>query len=75
MTAGQRLIEQGRLQGIEQGRQQGGQWLLLLLLRQRFSKDVDARIEQRVAAATFEQIKVLCTRVVSAATLADVFAD
>jgi flagellar biosynthesis/type III secretory pathway protein FliH len=82
MTAGQRLIEQGRQQGIEQGRQQGVeqgrqrvQELLVRLLRQRFGKEVDARVEQRIAAASFEQIEAWSVRVLSAATLAEVFAD
>ena len=78
----QQGIEQGRQQGIEQGRQQGieqgrqrAQELLLRFLRQRFGKEVDVRVEQRLAAATFEQIDAWSARVLSAATLADVFAD
>ncbi|HEX7836537.1 MAG TPA: hypothetical protein VF469_03690 [Kofleriaceae bacterium] len=90
MTAGQRLIEQGRQQGIEQGRQQGIeqgiqqgleqvrqrlQELLLRFLRQRFGKEVDTCVEQRIAAASLEQIEAWSVRVLSAATLAEVFAD
>jgi len=71
MTAGQRLIEQGRQQGIEQGRQE----LLLLLLRQRFGDVVDAHVEQRIATASIEQIEAWSVRVLSAATLAELFAD
>lgn len=74
MTAGQRLIEQGRQQGIEQGRQRV-QELLLRLLRQRFGQEVDARVEQRIAAASFEQIEAWSVRVLSAATLAEVLTD
>jgi hypothetical protein len=74
MTAGQRLIEQGRQQGIEQGRQRF-QDLLLRLLRQRFGNEVDTRVEQRIAAASFEQFEAWSARVLSAATLADLFAD
>jgi hypothetical protein len=74
MTAGQRLIEQGRQQGIEQGRQRF-QELLLHLLRQRFGNEVDTRVEQRIAAASFEQIGTWSARVLSAATLTDLFAD
>jgi hypothetical protein len=74
MTAGQRLIEQGRQEGIEQGRQRF-QEMLLRLLRQRFGKEVDTRVEQRVATASFEQIEAWSARVVTAATLSEVFAD
>jgi hypothetical protein len=83
MTAGQRLIEQGRQQGIEQGRQQGieqgrqqgVQDMLLRQLRQRFGREVDAHVTQRIATASFEQIEGWSTRVLSAATLAELFAD
>ena len=71
MTAGQRLIEQGR----QQGRQQGIQELLLLLLRQRFGDAVDAHVKQRIVTASIEQIEVWSARVLSAATLAELFAD
>jgi predicted transposase YdaD len=76
VTAGQRLIEQGRLQGLEQGRQQGllqgVQQLLLRMLRQRFGVEVDASVERRVAAASVEEIEGWSVRVASAFTLADV---
>jgi predicted transposase YdaD len=71
MTAGQRLIEQGRQQGIQQGVQD----MLLRQLRQRFGSEVDAQVAQRVAAASLEQIEAWSMRVLSAATLADLFAD
>jgi flagellar motor switch protein FliG len=67
VTAGQQLIEQGRQQGIQQ--------LLLRLLRQRFGDEVDAHVEQRIAAASVEQIEIWSVRVLSAATLAEVLAD
>ena len=72
MTAGQRLIEQGRLQGIAQGRLQGVQQLLLRMLRQRFGAEVDAGVERRVAAASVEEIEGWSVRVATASTLADV---
>ena len=76
VTAGQRLIEQGRLQGLEQGLQQGllqgVQQLLLRMLRQRFGAEVDASVERRVAAASVEEIEGWSVRVASAFTLADV---
>jgi hypothetical protein len=71
MTAGQRLIEQGR----QQGRQQGVQDMLVRQLRQRFGSEVDAQVAQRVATASFEQVEAWSMRVLSAATLADLFAD
>ncbi|HEX7838159.1 MAG TPA: Rpn family recombination-promoting nuclease/putative transposase [Kofleriaceae bacterium] len=71
VTAGQRLIEQG----IQQGRQQGIQELLLRQLRQRFGNEVDVHVEQRIATASVEQIEAWSMRVLSAATLADLFAD
>jgi Domain of unknown function (DUF4351) len=71
MTAGQRLIEQGRQQGI----QQGIQGVLLRLLRQRFGDAVNAPIEQRITTASPEQVEAWTGRVLSAATLADVIAD
>jgi hypothetical protein len=71
MTAGQKLIEQGR----QQGRQQGIQGVLLRLLRQRFGDAVNAQVEQRIAAASLEQVEAWTGRVLSAATLAEVLAD
>jgi hypothetical protein len=71
MTAGQRLIEQGR----QQGRQQGIQEFLLRLLRQRFGDAVNAQVEQRIATASLEQVEAWTGRVLSAATLAEVLTD
>ena len=75
MTAGQQLIEQGIAQGIEKGRRQGIQEVLLRLLRQRFGNEVTAHVEQRIATASVEEIDTWFARVVSAATLAELFAD
>jgi hypothetical protein len=71
VTAGQQLIEQGK----KEGRQQGFQEALLRLLRQRFGVEVSPHVEQRVAAASVEQIEAWSVRVLSATTLAEVFAD
>jgi flagellar biosynthesis/type III secretory pathway protein FliH len=68
-------IEQGRQQGIEQGRQQGVQDLLMRLLQQRFGEAADAHVEQRIATASIEQIEAWSARVLSAATLGELFAD
>jgi len=67
MTAGQRLIEQGR----KEGRQE----LLLGQLKKRFGKEVNVHVEQRIAASSFEEIEAWSTRVLSATTLAELFAD
>jgi hypothetical protein len=67
MTAGQRLIEQGRQQGVQD--------MLLRLLRQRFGDAVNPRVEQRIATAPLAQVEAWFARVLSAATLAELFAD
>jgi hypothetical protein len=67
MTAGQRLIEEGRQQGV--------QGVLLRLLRQRFGDAVNPQVEQRIATASIEQIEAWSVRMLSAATLAELFAD
>jgi len=71
VTAGQQLIEQGR----KEGRQQGFQEVLLRLLRQRFGDQVDTQVEQRIVTASVEQIETWSMRVLSAATLAELFAN
>ena len=68
-------IEKGIQQGIEQGRQQGMRELLLRLMRQRFGDVIDAHVEQRLATASNERIEAWSLRVLSAATLAELFAD
>jgi hypothetical protein len=71
MTAGERLIQQGRQQGI----QQGERGVLLRQLRARFGNEVDASIERRVEAASDEQIGLWLVRVLSAATVAELMAS
>ncbi|HEY0476514.1 MAG TPA: DUF4351 domain-containing protein [Kofleriaceae bacterium] len=78
MTAGQQLIEQGRQQGVEQERRQSQQRFkefVLRLLRQRFGEAVDARVEQRVATASIDQLETWSERMQSGVTLAELFAD
>jgi flagellar biosynthesis/type III secretory pathway protein FliH len=87
MTAGQRLIEQGRQQSIQHGRldalqkallegiQQGLQEVLLDLMRERFGDAVNAQVEQRIATASLEQVEAWIRRVLSDATLAEVLTD
>lgn len=71
----QRGVQQGLQQGLQQGIQQGECAVLLRQLRQRFGDAVDAHVEQRIATASIEQIDLWTVRILSAATLADVFAD
>jgi predicted transposase YdaD len=74
VTTGQQLIEQGRQQGIEQGIEQGRRQLLLRLVRERFGNDVNVQAEQRIATASIEEVEAWSGRLLSAATLADLFA-
>lgn len=74
VTTGQQLIEQGRQQGIEQSRKRF-QEVLRRMLRQRFGDDVDARVEERIDAASIEEIEGWSVRVLSVASLAELFAD
>jgi hypothetical protein len=62
-------------EGVKKGVQQGECAVLLRLLRQRFGDAVDAHVEQRIAMAPIEQIDLWTMRILSAATLAEVFAD
>ena len=75
MTAGERLIQQGEEQGVQKGVQQGVRALLLRLLRKRFGDDVDAAAEQRITAASTDQLEIWGDRVLSATTLAELFSD
>jgi len=74
MTAAQRLIEKGIAQGIEKGRQEERQEILLRFLRKRFGAAVDMGVEGRVGKATGAEIETWIDRVLSAATLDDGFA-
>jgi hypothetical protein len=58
-----------------EARREGKSELLLRQLRQRFGDAVDAKVEQRVAKASTEQIETWAGRVLSAATLAELLAD
>jgi predicted transposase/invertase (TIGR01784 family) len=71
MTAGERLIQQGEERGI----QMGERGMLLRVLRQRFGTQVDAEAERRLATASADQIDRWAERVLSAATLAELFGD
>lgn len=56
MTAGQRLIEEGRQQERAESRPRV-QGMMRQLLRQRFGSQVAAEVERRVAAASIEQVE------------------
>ncbi len=60
-------------EGVKQGIQEGECAVLLRQLRQRFGDAVDAPVEQRIATASIEQIDLWTVRILSAATLAEVF--
>lgn len=66
MTAGERLMAQGA--------EEYGRRLLLDLLRTRFGTDVDREVERRIAESSVSDINVWGRRMLSAATIADVFA-
>lgn len=73
-TYAEELIQQGMQQGMEEGEIAGERRVLLKQLRQRFGH-LDAATEQHIATATSEQLETWTTRVLSAATLAEVLAD
>jgi hypothetical protein len=62
-------------EGVKQGVEQGERKLLLRQLRRRFGAEVDGETERCVAAAPAERVEVWAERVLSAATLAELFAD
>ena len=71
----QEAIQEGVKQGVKQGIQQGECAVLLRQLRKRFGDAVDAHLEQRITTASSEQIDLWTMRILSATTLAEVFAD
>jgi hypothetical protein len=75
VTAGQLLIEQGFQEGERAGFQKGERATLLRQLRHRFGDQVDNQVEERVATAPIERIETWTIRMLSAATLADLFAN
>ena len=71
----QDVVESWRREAIQEGFMQGERAALLRLLRHRFGDQVDTIVEQRVAAASTEQIETWTVRVLTAATLAELFAN
>ena len=80
MTAGEKLVEEGRQrglaqgiqQGVQQGVQQGEAALLLRLVRGRFGA-VSPEVEARVQVASSEQLERWSDRLLTARDLADLF--
>ena len=73
MTAGEKLIERGREQGLKQGLELGRRALLLDLLRERFGELPDAAVA-RVTAAGMAELQAWSKRVLTAPGLDDIFA-
>jgi hypothetical protein len=73
----QDIVERWRQEAFQQGEragfQEGERAVLLRQLRRRFSAQVDAVVELRVATASTEQIETWAERVLSATTLAELF--
>jgi len=67
--------ELGLKKGEELGLKKGERAVLLRLLRQRFGSQVSSDIEQRLAAASAEQISTWIERILQVATLAELLAD
>jgi hypothetical protein len=74
VTAGETLIARGRKQGREEGRAEAHREMLLEQLRARFGR-LPSSAPGRVQAADTAQVKRWLLRVVTATTLAEVFAD
>ncbi len=72
MTAGEKLVEEGRQRGVQQGVQLGESALLLRLVRARFGA-VSPEAEARVRAATSEQLERWSDRLLTARDLSDLF--
>lgn len=76
MSTGQRLIEQGRMEGrtegLQQGLHRGRAELLTRQLRRRFG-DLPASILARIDGGTESELDLWAERVLSAASLEDVF--
>lgn len=67
----QEIVESFRQEAMREGERT----LLLRMLRRRFGAQVDGLIELRLMPAPIEQIEAWADRVLTAASLAEVFAD
>jgi len=76
MTIAEQLIEEGRKQGWKEGRKEGGIVTLRHLLLFKFKLPIlDPAYEARLQAATPEALDRYLERVLTADSLAAVFAD
>ena len=71
MTTAERLKQEGRQEGQRRGRYE----LLLRQLRAKFGRNAAAAVEQRLVSAASEQLDSWGERVLTAATLDEVFAE
>lgn len=71
VTAGEQLIEQGRLKGLLEGRREGQRTTLLKLLRARFG-ELPATVLARVNAAELTELDLWTERILTAPTLSGV---
>lgn len=79
MTAGETLIQQGLEslleQEFEQGIHRGERRMLLRVVQHRFGDKVSAATEQRIAAASDQQLSTWVRRFWSAASLEELLAE
>ena len=79
MSTAERLRQEGRqegqLEGEARGRQNALRDSLLLLLREQFKQEVPGPAQARIAAASADELSQWLTRVLSAPTISDVFAE
>jgi hypothetical protein len=73
MTTEEMILKEGYDKGLEQGLEQGRQSMLLMQLKERFGP-LPGALEERVRAATPDQLEAWSRAVLRAPTLADVFA-
>ena len=84
MTLAERLLnkgkaegqQEGRLEGRQEGRQEGRLMVLQRLLAKRFGQDIlDIRTQERLRAASPEQLDLWAERILDASRVEDVFGD
>jgi hypothetical protein len=74
MTIGEKLIARGERRGREKGREEATRDLLLEMLTERFG-DLPPALSEKVAAAPTTDLRRWARRLLTAATLGEVFAD
>lgn len=69
-------LEEGKLAGLEEGERKGRRTFLERQLRKRFTTDVDdPHIQEKLQAATTEQLDTWAERIIDAESIEQVFAD